>query len=76
MNNAKRMVGDREPQPAQRPQKAVDECTANGCPLPGTIRPENGEPVCGVLFLASNQGWPKPTAVLLDHMVLHDMLSV
>jgi hypothetical protein len=73
MSNAKRMVGDREPQAAPKPKKAVDACNANDCPLPGTIRPENGEPVCGVHFLANKAGWPKATSVLLNHLALHDM---
>ena len=73
MNNSKRMVGDR-PQQAEKPNgKAIESCAAHDCPLPGSMRPENGEPVCGVHFLANPKGWPKATAVILDHLRLHDM---
>lgn len=73
MNNSKRMVGDR-PQQAEKPKgKAIESCSAHDCPLPGTMRPENGEPVCGVHFLANPKGWPKATAVINDHLRLHDM---
>ncbi len=73
MSNYKRMVGDR-PQQAEKPKgKAIESCSAHDCPLPGTMRPENGEPVCGVHFLANPKGWPKATAVINDHLRLHDM---
>ena len=73
MSRGKPLVADEPQQAPRKPQKAVADCTANGCPLPGTIRPENGEPVCGVHFLANKAGWPKATAVLLNHLTLHDM---
>lgn len=73
MSRGKPLVADEPQQAPRKPQKAVADCTANGCPLPGTIRPENGEPVCGVHFLASKAGWPKATAVILHHQALHDM---
>lgn len=73
MSNSKRMVGDR-PQQAEKPKgKVIESCSARDCPLPGTMRPENGEPVCGVHFLANPKGWPKATAVINDHLRLHDM---
>lgn len=73
MNKSKRMVADL-PQREEKPQaKAVESCSAHDCPLPGSMRPENGDPVCGVHFLANPKGWPKATAVILDHLRLHDM---
>jgi len=73
MNKSKRMVADL-PQREEKPQaKAVGSCSAHDCPLPGSMRPENGEPICGVHFLANPKGWPKATAVILDHLRLHDM---
>lgn len=73
MNKPKRMVADMPQQPEKQPVKAFENCCANGCPLPGTMKPENGEPVCGVHFLANPKGWPKATAVILDYLRLHDM---
>lgn len=55
------------------PKRAIDRCTANGCPLPGTIHPDDGETVCHIHFLANASGWPKATAVILDHLRLYDM---
>lgn len=73
MSKPKRMVADMPQQAEKPPAKAVESCSANGCPLPGTIRPENGDPVCGVHFLADKHGWPKATAVILEHQTLHGM---
>ena len=57
----------------ETPAKAFLTCAAHGCPLPGTITPDASEAVCGVHFLANPKGWPKATAVILDHLRLHDM---
>lgn len=57
------------------PAKAFLTCAAHGCPLPGTITPDASEAVCGVHFLANQKGWPKATAVILDHLRLHDMAA-
>lgn len=54
-------------------RRAVEQCSAHDCPLPGTIRPENGDPVCGVHFLANPKGWPKATGVINAHLRLLDM---
>jgi len=75
MNKSKRMVADRPQQPEKPQAKAVESCSAHDCPLPGTMRPENGEPVCGVHFLANPKGWPKATAIIADHLRLLDMAT-
>lgn len=54
-------------------KRAVEQCSAHDCPLPGTIRPDNKEPVCGVHFLANPKGWPKATGVINAHLRLLDM---
>lgn len=69
MKLVKKMVADRE-QSAPAPQQALSNCSAHGCPLPGVIRPENGDAVCSVHFLASKTGWPNATAVIEDCQTL------
>jgi hypothetical protein len=71
MKHGKSLVGDREPQEAPAPKQAVSNCAAYGCPLPGTIRPENGDAVCSVHFLADRGGWPHATAVIEDCQTLY-----
>lgn len=73
MSRGRPLVADAPEQAPKRPEKPVADCAAHGCPLPGTIRPENGEPVCGIHLLADKSGWPKTTAVILDHQKLHEM---
>lgn len=73
MSKPERMIAERPEQAPKKPQKAIADCAAHGCPLPGTIRPENGEPVCGVHLLSDRAGWPKATAVILDHQTLLSM---
>lgn len=75
MSNSKRMVGDRPQQAEKPPAKPFLTCSAHGCPLPGTITPDASEAVCGVHFLANQKGWPKATAVILDHLRLYDMAA-
>lgn len=69
MKQSKKMVGDRE-QSAPKTEQAVSNCSAHGCPLPGTIRPENGDPVCSVHYLADRRGWPRATEVIDDCQTL------
>lgn len=73
MSRGRPLVADQPEQAPKKPEKAVASCVANGCPLPGTIKPESGEHVCAIHFLANKAGWPKATAVILDHLTLHDM---
>jgi hypothetical protein len=44
--------------------KPIDDCAANGCPLPGVIHTEAGS-VCSVHYLAPKAGWPQATGVVV-----------
>lgn len=71
MSRGKPLVADTPEQAPKKPEKAVAACAAHGCPLPGTIRPENGDAVCSVHFLADRSGWPRATAVIEDCKTLY-----
>lgn len=73
MSRDKSLGGDRFQQSEKPVTKALSGCAAHGCPLPGTIKPESGEYVCSVHFLANPNGWPKATAVILDHTQLRKL---
>jgi len=67
------LVGDRDRNDDPSPKQAVSNCSAHGCPLPGSIRPENGDPVCSVHFLSDKRGWAKATAVIDDLQTIYAM---
>lgn len=66
-------IGRGKSEAPPEPKRAIDRCSANGCPLPGTIHPDDGDTVCCIHFLANPSGWPKATAVILEHLRLYDM---
>jgi len=59
-----------EDTPQQPTGKRITDCAATNCPLPGTIKNENGTNVCAGHFMAVPQGWPLATAVLQKHETL------
>lgn len=55
------------------PVRAVAQCAAYGCPLPGTGRNESGLHLCACHINASAEGWPRATAISIKHAALWEM---
>lgn len=70
MSRAGKTVVDRPKAEEAPPVARITPCCAQGCPLPGTIKNENGNNVCAGHFMAVPQGWPLATAVLQKHETL------
>lgn len=56
--------------PAAGAKAALFACAAAGCPIPATLRNESGTALCTCHFGANAQGWPKATAVAIQHATL------
>lgn len=59
-----------EPTDEPRQESRITPCAATDCPLPGSIKNENGTNVCAGHFMAVPQGWPLATGVLQKHATL------
>jgi hypothetical protein len=70
MSRGKPLVADEPQQAPRKAQKAIESCSANGCPLPGTIANESGTRLCSGHYHASPEGWPRATAVLIKFAAL------
>ena len=73
MSRGRFLVADAPEQAPRKPVKAVDDCAAEGCPLLGTIRRENGAGVCSAHYRANADGWPLATEVVAKFADLFGM---